>query len=334
MPDPDSKTSDADLEELETEINETSNVSGIKILILLVKLLIAAFCLYYIFNELNLSQSLDILKSFDIKHLLIIQSAAIMIFFLPAVRLYFLINKKSSYLSVLNTVVLGIGLNNILPAKIGEVARIAYLKKRSSACLAEILSAVFWERFWDINILLILGIVAAVSEKRKEIFLPLLAASAAGWLFILLSRIKPDFIKIILNKISFKGIGAKLSYLLDRIHGHLTFSSALKVVPATVLIWIGYVAMYYIVFNIASDLNLSMYIVITIFAISVFAESLPVTPGGLGVVEAAIVAVLGRYGVEKESALAMAVVLRLTHFIPSVLWSAVLLLNTKFRKSS
>ncbi len=54
------------------------------------------------------------------------------------------------------------------------------------------------------------------------------------------------------------------------------------------------------------------------FAISRLASMIPVTPGGLGTVDAALIGLLGKFGVDPNTALAGALVWRAVQFIPQV----------------
>jgi uncharacterized protein (TIRG00374 family) len=69
-------------------------------------------------------------------------------------------------LSATNVVVLGYGANNILPARLGELARAGMLAQRTGLSYVQCLTVTFLERILDAIVILVLFVVAA---SRREL---------------------------------------------------------------------------------------------------------------------------------------------------------------------
>ena len=84
---------------------------------------------------------------------------------LLAERLQFLFNRKISFVESFNASMICLAINNVLPAKIGEVGKVIFICKLKSFKLAYSLSNIFWERFSDLNILLLLSLLIVFFYK-------------------------------------------------------------------------------------------------------------------------------------------------------------------------
>jgi uncharacterized protein (TIRG00374 family) len=71
-----------------------------------------------------------------------------------------------SLLSATNVVVLGYGANNILPARLGELARAGMLAQRTGLSYVQCLTVTFLERILDAIVILVLFVIAA---SRREL---------------------------------------------------------------------------------------------------------------------------------------------------------------------
>ena len=88
--------------------------------------------------------------------------------------------------------VLCIGLNNLLPAKLGELAKVAYMRRTGGIPLARGLSLVFLERFFDLNAALVLAMLASWIFGGLAGALPLAVLVAAVWCAVLIHRLRPS----------------------------------------------------------------------------------------------------------------------------------------------
>lgn len=78
----------------------------------------------------------------------------------PALRLQRLL--PVSFPQAFRTIVLGCGLNNILPGRAGEIGRAHFLLREARIDIPRAARAIFWERLFDVNMLLLISCLAAL----------------------------------------------------------------------------------------------------------------------------------------------------------------------------
>ena len=94
-------------------------------------------------------------------------------YWLMAIRMNFLSGYVCGNWVGLKAFFLSMAVNNVAPAKLGELAKAFYLRRECSFTLSRSISMVFWERFFDLNAILAMGIVVAIRFKLWSLFLPL-----------------------------------------------------------------------------------------------------------------------------------------------------------------
>lgn len=211
---------------------------------------------------------------------------------------------------------LGCAFNNILPARLGEVSKAVYFKQMTSLNLPQSMGIIFLERFLDINLLALLTLCAALVFGLGMIGLPLLALVALCWvgLFIVIHRMKagpPELGFIIWPKVR-----DFIRSLLVSIEQAIRERPIMVPLAFTACIWLINFAYVAAIALWLGDLNLTWGQTFALFATVFIGISIPGTPGGLGVAEGAIVALLSLYGVSKPEAIALALTIRAFNFLP------------------
>ena len=217
------------------------------------------------------------------------------------------------------------GLNNMLRTKLGELAKVIYLSHHSRLSRAEALGVVFWERFLDLNALLLLGLLPAALVGQGELLWPLGLGLLGLWGVLLLFG---HWRTLSLRLIALFPFARLRAFLLE-LHGHLQARLSPVFLLAgggyTLLIWLIAVAQAMLVFYWVADLPITPLQALTVFVVATLGLSIPSTPGGIGLFEAAVVLSLGWFGVAREEALGAALVMRMVVFIPTTLLTLLLL---------
>jgi uncharacterized protein (TIRG00374 family) len=227
-----------------------------------------------------------------------------------AYRWMYILQSKCRFIASFESVIIASALNFILPAKLGEVSRVVYLKKIYKYTINNSISALVVEKIFDFILLGIISVLATVLIFQNTYTLYI------GYGFLLSGIISMVLIKtnivqkfIIFVPTRFLKVYAKKSLL--SINKTFTYMKLLKIFILTLVIWSTYLAVNYILFNYVVNFNLSFYQIFVIFVVSTIAFSLPITPGGIGVYEASIIMSLGWYGIDKENALMAGLILRI-----------------------
>ncbi|MBT7952306.1 MAG: flippase-like domain-containing protein, partial [Gammaproteobacteria bacterium] len=208
-------------------------------------------------------------------------------------------------LQALVIVIIGFGMNGILPFRLGELARIAYARQLFAIATPRLLTATAVEKLMDLCALLILGIFASqlvvVPYINKGIATS--ALFVGGLMFALVFAVLLLAHWKRLNKQIYKWILEALATLRVQCDRRRIFRLALL----TFVIWVITVTSVYWMFALIFP-QFSFPDACLLTLVLAFAIAVPSAPAGLGIVEAAIVAYL-QQAIQAEANLALATAL-------------------------
>lgn len=253
---------------------------------------------------------------------------------LQAFRLRFLCQREAALGACFNVVFLGFFLNNVLPAKLGELGKVVYLRQKVGFRGARSLAIVFWERFFDVNAIVLLAVYGAVVYQIDYLVYSLLLGVLVLWSYIALAHLRPGVVAALIRLVPGQQlrlfVGDATQQLQRRASPH--FFGVLGLYTAVCLahlIAFQAAGLYWL-----ADLNLGLWDCLAASAVFVLGLILPTTPGALGVAEAAMVLALRPFYVPKETALALGLTLHMVIYIPGVLGGMLVLARSKFSISS
>lgn len=211
---------------------------------------------------------------------------------------------------------IGLGVNNVIPAKLGEVAKAASLARGTGFGPAQGLSVVFWERFADVNALLLLGLATSLASGAALAVTPMAVAVAAVWGVLAAQALWPLATQRCLGRIPAERARLFAAELLAQVRGHLASRRLAVLAGLTALVWLQWLSVVALEVNWMAGLDLSPAGVLAVFAISSVGMAVPSAPGAAGVFEAATVFAFGLCGVPKDAALAAAVAMHMIQYVP------------------
>ena len=129
-------------------------------LLKLIKYAIIIAIFYYMFKEINYTKLIDAVTEYSIIWFLIAMFTVILSDFCLAIRWRYLTQNKCTLLASFEAIVISGFLNFLLPAKLGELSKIIYLKKLYNFKMNNTLSILILERLFDVFMLGILTILA------------------------------------------------------------------------------------------------------------------------------------------------------------------------------
>ena len=271
----------------------------------LIQIIIILLSFFYLLNNFNISNINW--ELFNIYGLIAVFFLIILGQFILSFR--FLKITNISFIASLETITISSFLNMILPAKLGEITKIVYLKKFYRISVNKITAGLFIERFFDIIILTFLMLIFFYFYFQNEI----LKISILVLLILILLTIsffKFNFFKQMLKKIPIKFIRVYSQKIYINIHKSL--KNPYNIILWSIILWSSYFLSIMCFFTYAVDFKLNISQVLELFLFSSIVLSLSITPGSIATYEAAIVFILNKYGIDKENALIAAI---LYHFI-------------------
>ena len=283
---------------------------------LVLRIGVALGCLVYAMWGVDFSRLLAVVGAFPLWAVLLYALLTPGIAVLPGLRLRFLVGGRVSGTTGLKACLLGLALNNILPARLGEMAKALYLRREADISLGRSLEAVFWERFFDLNALLALGAVVAAMLGQGLVLYPLLAVVGAAWCFLLLLAVRPLAAHAMLRFLPGESLRLFAGEMLGLLESNLRAAFLLRLTLWTVVAWTGYTVLYGIGLCAMAGFAPDPALVLTVFAVVTLGFAVPGAPGGMGVYEAASVLALGWFGVDRDRAFAVGLALHLLQYLP------------------
>ena len=227
----------------------------------------------------------------------------------------------------------GLAVNNLLPFRAGEAARVIALNRRARTSPVESAATVALERILDVFCLLLLLLAALPWLPEVEwvgtaagiaLALALLLAGAA-LLFALYGERPFQALDRLLRRLPFghlewvEQVGASLARGLVGLRDPVL---ALTAFVLTITSWLVYSVSFWLL-TLAFDLELPAVSGVLILAAVGFSVILPAAPGALGVFEAATVVALAAYDISASEALSYAFTLHAVNLIPYIVAGAV-----------
>jgi uncharacterized protein (TIRG00374 family) len=287
-------------------------------------LLVSAICLAVVFYFIDPNQLLQALQLADYRLVVAAFLASIGWLLVRGMVWRTLLQNKATYSQVFFTVTEGYLLNNLLPFRLGEVARALLLSQKASLDFWQVLSTILIERFLDLAMaagLLFITLPFVVGARWASE-----AAIGAGSLVLvglmvlyLLARYREWAIR------QYEKIGQRWPIVLriggGRITAFLTGLSVLtdgtlflRAIAWSVTNWLVAIAQYYILI-LAFFPHAQLLWAVFALGVGALGIAAPSSPGALGVLELSIVGALALFGLNSSTALAYAITAHVFNYL-------------------
>jgi len=288
-----------------------------KTLSLVLRVILVAGCLVYAFWGIDFRELGLTFTRFSIPAILVTVLVSLVGYWAMAVRMNFLSGYRFGNWVGLKAFLLSMAVNNVAPAKLGEVAKAFYLRKESGFSLSQTLSMVFWERFFDLNAILAMGLAVAFHFRLKMAFFPLAVGVGGIWLCLLVIRVWPAKAERLIALIPFERAREFILEVKLQLVHQVTLRYLVILGCYTAVVWIFYAVPTFMTILWVAGLKLTMGQTLAVFIISSLGMAMPSSPGAVGVFEAAVIFGLGLFKVDKELALAIGLLIHMMQYIPT-----------------
>ncbi|MCB0317149.1 MAG: flippase-like domain-containing protein [Bdellovibrionales bacterium] len=296
-----------------------------KLLIRMIPWLITFAAIYFAFRDVDWQVFFGNLKTANLLYILCAIVLTIISYFLRSYRWVFLFPKQNiSFYDSAKVLFLGFFMNNILPARTGELVRAHFGAKVTKNKRTHVLGTIASERLADgltISVLFTLFGFHLGSSKDLDAMLYIsifFAVIVTAVLIVLAFRNQVfSLIEVLASKTNRK-VGHyasdRIKTFIDSLSPLCSFRTAPRIAIWSLSIWIIELFVYWFVSHaFSAQLELSM-CVLFLAAVN-FSSLIPAAPGGIGVIEAVASAVLVSAGVDKELALPMVMVQHIIQII-------------------
>ncbi len=211
------------------------------------------------------------------------------------------------------------GTNAIIPMKVGELVKIIFLQQSQALSYPKLCGTCLIERLLDLSALLMLAAFFLYGTLHAPTLMFFYAAVTLAWAtaFFLVQR--EALFYGIMRYVPWQGLVAFIMRLYYCLQEVLSFKVFTYAAFCTVLIWLLNYIHVALLADCMMDLGLAWYQVGMLFVTIFFSAALGLSPGGIGVMEAAVVFVLNMLGVESGVAGAVAIFARIFYSLPPVI---------------
>jgi uncharacterized protein (TIRG00374 family) len=235
--------------------------------------------------------------------------------------------KPVSFGAATEVFTIGFMANNVLPARLGDVARAFILARREGIPASATFSNVVLERVFDgLTVVGFLATVLWLDPPHADWIGPVAVSAAllfvgAVAVAVLVAFFEDAVLKILGSTLRFvpSELKAKLLALVQKLargfHCLRRPRETLMVIALSLLIWSAEVVVYVLVQN-ALGISISPLGLTLVMAMLTLGLTVPSAPGFVGVYEALIIGSVGIYGVHDPLAPAFAITMHLIHYVP------------------
>lgn len=288
-----------------------------KTISLVLRIALVGACLVYAFWGIDFRELWAAFMRFDALAIAGTTLVSFAGYWAMALRMNFLTGYHCGNWVGLKAFLLSMAVNNVAPAKLGELAKAFYLRRECGYTLSQSISLVFWERFFDLNAILAMGLVVAFHFKLKMAFFPLAIGVTSIWACLYFVRMWPQKAERLIALIPFERLrGFIIDVKLQLVHG-VSLRYLIFLGFYTALVWLLYAIPTFLTLYWVVGLKLTMGQALAVFILSALGMAMPSSPGAVGVFEAAIIFGLGLFKVDKELALAIGLLIHMMQYIPT-----------------
>ncbi|MDR1732927.1 MAG: flippase-like domain-containing protein [Synergistaceae bacterium] len=280
---------------------------------------ISVLCLCYAFWDVPLVNLLKIVKGYPLPPMLAVLGVSFTAYAVMGLRLSWMASPPLSFRSAFAATLVGLAINNVLPAKAGEVAKAVWLGRSNGISSQKALGLVLMERFFDVNVLAILSLWFLWSLNRQEVVYLFAACLAGGWAVLFLFYRHPTLTERFIRLFGRGGLGSFVAQALAGVLDNMSPRALVRLTATSLTLWFFYSLQTFLCLNAAAALGLPWPTTLSIFAVSSLGMLLPSSPGAIGVYEAISLTALKNCGIEPDVALTVTLFSHMAQFIPVTL---------------
>lgn len=281
-------------------------------------LLIMALLVYFL-HDLNLTLIGEQIGAYSLDWFIISILSVYISVWVLAWRWHYLSNGHCSLQASSESVVISGLMNYILPAKLGELSKLLYLKAYYHHKLHRTSSYLLVERLFDVMMLASLtSIGGLLFLNHNNLWIaPLILLIGGVMIFVIRSQL----FRMLLRKIPVRHIRIYALLITKNITATTTPRKLLVLYGITLALWISYFLTTAIFLCFSAGYILELQELYVVFFITSIAMSIPLMPGGAGTFQAGMILALGMYGIGKESALMSGIYLHLVTVLPVAIYA-------------
>lgn len=276
---------------------------------IIVSLAIAVLLMYFVLAKAGFANVPGYLSAIDFKWVVLAVALYTVDMFIRAYRWQVILKSNNLQVGLKDSFMaynLGNSLNIIIPAKIGDVARSYYLKKKFGYTYPRTLPSTFLDRLFDVvGVYLVILLCSLYIVTRAKLSTWLYDIFILGIVVLVIIFIVMELLlrkSSLVGKIKNEKLRSLIYSLLEAFTGSFKDRrNFLILIGCSVVIWLCEGLFAYLIF-ISLEQYYNPVVVAFSTMIAVLTKVFPITPGGIGVFEGTMVIVLAMFGYSSGSA--------------------------------
>lgn len=236
---------------------------------------------------------------------------------------------KIKRIDVASTYLASLFLGNIIPARVGEISRPYFLKKRYKTSFFYLLPIILVERFLDMIALLIVAglFLLFFSFFFSDLFKIAMIVTVALIVLAIIIMLKKAWMKkatsSVFRLLSMRKQLKKIDLMIDKFYIGLKRLKSINITPILLMTVSSLLCEVFILYTAALSLGVQLDIAVAFgfLSLSLLGGTISTLPGGLGSSEVILFALFTLLGVNSNLALSIAVLDRFLSYFMAVLFS-------------
>jgi uncharacterized membrane protein YbhN (UPF0104 family) len=293
-----------------------------------IKIVSAGLIFLAVLSKLNYSDlanlSLDVIRA-----ILLVQPLVMITLTVLAVRLSILAENSFRNLFVfVKAVILAVGLNFFLPARMSELFKPVYLNRKVDAGLSRLIASTFIDRTIDILLLTVVSLIAFIYVFAFNIYSIVISVSLLIAGILLVTRYDELLARLLTRYLSPK-LGAFFHIFVTRMKESLRLTIFLEAVGVGAIAWFLGFLLVFLFLYIAGSVPVNSQDAFMVYVFVILGAAIPALPGGIGTFEGAAVLALSRIGFDFQEALVLAIGLHIAQVLLGLIGALVILSTEK-----
>ncbi len=287
-------------------------------------LIVSAFLFYLAVRGLRLELIVETMKKIEPKLLFFPVFFIMLSCMISAFKWSRIVGYGVRFKDTFGSLLIGLFINNVLPARIGEIVRAYSLSRKKTISLSYSVSTVLLDRFFDLVGLLVITFIFFPRSTLPPRISKLLIGFVAFMLFctgILISASRENFLARVIEKLAKKGrpYSEKLINRIVEIHLNMKrINSPSNLLYLSFLSFFQWLSMSVSLFLVIRSFGVEInpYHVPFVCALLNMGITLPSSPGYVGLYQFLLVYLLSLFGVPKHEGFSISVIYHAAWYVP------------------
>lgn len=292
----------------------------------ILKCFVTLLILILVFSETNTDAFYQIFNGQTLTAICLIQFPLLLATLLNVKRHSILVrNPTAPFVTCFVAILLSAGLNLVIPGRISEFVKATYIRQKLNIPLANGVSAIVIERLMDVLIVASIGTFGVISVflNDNNILTLMLIASIIALIFL-----RPIANALFHLTANHKNFVSRFIYEnCSHVAKILSLKNSFLALLLSLLTWAIHCLAIWLFFLALPNYQLTLAEATLVFSAIIFAGAIPSLPGGIGVIQAAIVVVLTHLEIPFEEAIFLSFALHLAEILIAAMIAPIILIS-------